>query len=83
MNNLDLLLARPCPFTFLDGPKLGQRCGHLSNGYRCLIHVGVKWPEKSHECKRVLKRGPRAGQACGKSTKFQDGICSVCRKCSQ
>lgn len=83
LNNLDSLIATPCPYTFMEGPKIGQRCHQPSNGYRCILHAGKKWPEKSHLCQRTITRGARKGTPCGKSTKFQDGVCSTCRKCKK
>lgn len=78
--NLNTLIAKPCPYTFLEGPHIGQRCGQPSNGYRCIAHAGKKWPEKSYICQRMMTKGPRKDQPCGKSTKFQDGVCCTCRK---
>jgi hypothetical protein len=81
--NLESLIAKPCSFTFVTGPKIGQRCGQLTNGYRCIVHAGQGWGNlPSRACKRLLTKGGRVGQSCGKSTKFEDGVCSTCRKMS-
>jgi len=84
MNNLQSLIAKPCSFTYVTGTKIGQHCGQLTNGAgRCITHAGVGWGNlESHACKRLLTKGDRAGQSCGKSTKFEDEICSTCRKMS-
>lgn len=77
---MNTILAKPCKYTHLEGKLIGKKCGTLSNGYRCILHVGKKWPERSFLCTKIITKGPRKGTQCSKSTKFQDGICSACRK---
>ena len=83
MSTLTALLPKPCPYTHLEGDLIGSRCGRPSNGYRCIAHVGKPWPEKSWACTRIITQGPRKGTQCSKSTKFQDAVCSTCRKCKK
>jgi hypothetical protein len=80
MTTIENIVAKPCPYTHLEGPLIGSRCGTKTHRYRCILHVGKKWPEKSFLCSRVITKGVRKDQPCLKSTKFQDGICSSCRK---
>lgn len=74
-----------CNFLNVTGTFIGTYCGNpgvVVDGkkIRCEQCRDRRWPEETYTCTRVLTKGPKQGQPCGKNTKFSDGFCSVCRK---
>ena len=74
-----------CNYLITSGDRIGQHCGGHGiyvNGkkIRCEGCKDRLWPVERFACRRTMFMGLREGQACGKTTVFADGICSVCRK---